>query len=108
MDAQELRQTVASNIKRYRKLCGLTQMALAERADISVGYMCALEAGSKWGAPETIAKLAASLHIDPYQLFLSRTSPDLRPLASVLFSLRERLKGDIDARICEFLRDESA
>ena len=104
MDAQELRQIVASNIKKYRKLSNLTQMALAEKADISVGYVCQLESGQKWGTPETIAKLTDSLQISPYQLFLSETPPELQPLAPILFLLKEKLKSDIDVRFQESLR----
>ena len=96
MNAQELRQIVASNIKKYRKLNNLTQMALAEMADVSVGYICQLEAGQKWGTPETIAKLAESLQIDPYQLFVSETTPNMQPLAPVLILLQEKLKNEID------------
>ena len=91
-----MRQIVASNIKKYRKLNNLTQMALAEMADISVGYLCELEAGHKWGTPETIAKLVDSLQIDPYQLFVSETTPNMQPLAPVLILLQEKLKNEID------------
>ena len=103
MNAQELRHIVASNIKKYRKLNNLTQMALAEMADISVGYLCDLESGRKWGTPETIAKLVDSLQIDPYQLFLAETTPDVQPLAPVLILLKEKLKSDIDLSFQEIL-----
>ena len=91
-----MRQIVASNIKKYRKLNSLTQLDLAEMADISVGYLCDLESGRKWGTPETIAKLLDSLQIDPYQLFVSETTHNMQPLAPVLILLQEKLKNEID------------
>ena len=48
MTSEELRKTFSENIKRYRKICAMTQMMLAEKADLSVGYLCDLEAGNKW------------------------------------------------------------
>ena len=48
----------------------MTQMILAEKSDLSVGYLCDLETGNKWGTPETIAKVANALNVKPFQLFV--------------------------------------
>lgn len=104
MDARELRSVFSSNIKKYRRLKNLTQMALAEKADISVSYLCALEAGDKWGTPETIVKLTTSLNISPHQLFLPEVPLDIELYRTELNLLSEQLKKDIDRRIAEFLQ----
>ena len=77
-------------------------MALAEKADISVSYLCALEAGDKWGTPETIVKITESLNISPYQLFLSETPFSFQISPSFLILLSQQLKCDIDKRFAEF------
>ena len=63
-----LRNLVSLNIRRFRLNAGLSQEELAERADISVPYMGALERGEKWPSPETFTGLAQGLGIDPYDL----------------------------------------
>ena len=104
MDARELRSIFSSNIKKYRRLKNLTQMALAEKADISVSYLCALEAGDKWGTPETIVKITASLNISPHQLFLPEVPLDIELYRTELNLLSEQLKKDIDRRVADFLQ----
>ena len=103
MTAGEFRSVVAENIKKYRKMNNLTQLALAEKADLSVGYLHDLEAGSKWGAPETIVKLARSLNVKPFQFFIyDDAKPD--SFSSDLILLSNSLKKNIDELISELLR----
>ena len=104
MDAKELRHVFSSNIKKYRQDNSLTQMALAEKAGISVSYLCSLEAGNKWGTPETIVKLADSLNISPYQLFLSEKSFPPEKYSAEIQLLSHQLKNYIDERIAEFIK----
>jgi len=63
-----LRNLVGLNIKRFRLNTGLSQEELAERADISVPYMGALERGEKWPSPGTFAGLAEGLGVEPHDL----------------------------------------
>ena len=82
MEPIEIKNIFTSNIKKYRGLSGMTQMQLAEAADISVGFLCDLESGKKWGTLETMAKLANALHIKPYQ-------PRFAPTENRFFRLRD-------------------
>lgn len=97
MTSEELRKTFSSNIKKYRKIFGLTQMMLAEKADISVGYLCDLEAGNKWATPETIVKLADALNLKPFQLFENDTTKESPNLYEDIFLFSSRLKEMIDS-----------
>ena len=45
-------------------------MKLAEKADLSVGYIYDLEAGKRWGTPETFAKLSNALGIRAFELLV--------------------------------------
>lgn len=63
-----LRSLVSLNIRRFRLNAGLSQEELAERADISVPYMGALERGEKWPSPGTFAGLAQGLGVEPHDL----------------------------------------
>ena len=103
MDSEESRSTVAKNIKHYRKMNNLTQMALAERADLSVGYLCDLESGGKWGTPETIARLSAALNVQPFQLYV-RAEECESSISSDLLNLSTMLKRNIDETIAVLLQ----
>ena len=102
MNSEELRAVVAENIKKYRKLNNLTQMALAEKADLSVGYLCDLESGGKWGTPETIAKLSSALNVQPFQLYVK--AENCASISSDLLNLSSLLKQNIDEAIASLLK----
>ncbi len=100
MESAEIKKIFTSNIKKYRILNGMTQVELSVAADLSVGFLCDLEGGKKWGTLETMAKLANALHIKPYQLLL----PEDDENASVtiyedLSELSKNLKQTIDTQI---------
>ena len=69
MREQELRGILSSNIKRCRSRENLSQMALAEKLDISTAFLSDIERCKAWVSPNTIVKLAAVLNIEPYELF---------------------------------------
>ena len=70
MEPAEIKKVFTSNIRKYRNLNKMTQMELAIEADISVGFLCDIESGKKWGTLETMAKLAKALRVKPYQLLV--------------------------------------
>ena len=72
MNAVQLQETFSSNLKELRTRANLTQMKLAEISDLSVGYICDLESGRRWGTPETFSKLAGALGVNPYELLIPK------------------------------------
>lgn len=69
MDEQELRGILSSNIKRCRTQNNMSQMALAEKLDISTNFLSDIERCKAWVSPLTLVKIASTLNIEPYQLF---------------------------------------
>lgn len=69
MTGEEIRKTLAKNIKKIRTKKGLSQAQLAEKADISIPFMSSIEQCSKWPYPDTLAKIAAALEIEVSNLF---------------------------------------
>ena len=65
-----IRQVVAANVRKYRKLSNMTQDKLAEKADISTTYVANIECGKTWISDKTLEKISKSLHIETYQLFI--------------------------------------
>ena len=72
MDALQLQELFSSNLKELRTQANLSQMKLAEKSDLSVGYICDLESGRRWGTPETFSKLARALDVNPFELLLPK------------------------------------
>ncbi|MCL2411920.1 MAG: helix-turn-helix domain-containing protein [Treponema sp.] len=103
MDEQELRGILSNNIKRCRLKNNLSQLALAEKVDISTNFLSDIERCKAWVSPNTIVKLASILDIEPYELFkadalLSDTErsilkqyseENLKAVLSVMNQLRE-------------------
>ena len=80
MDSKELQKTFSDNIKSARNRAGLSQVKLADKANLSVGYICDLESGRRWGTPDTFSKLADALGINPFELLMpsSVSSPSTK------------------------------
>ena len=103
MEEQELRGILSNNIKRCRLKNNLSQLALAEKMDISTNFLSDIERCKAWISPNTLVKLASVLNIEPYELFkadalLSSTEKsilqnyadeNLKAVLSVMNQLRE-------------------
>jgi transcriptional regulator with XRE-family HTH domain len=64
-----IREVLASNLKKYRYARGWSQAKLAEKTGVSTQYIGMLEIKGKFPSSEMIQKLAAALCIDPTELF---------------------------------------
>ena len=71
MKEQELRGILSNNIKRCRQKNNLSQLALAEKVNISTNFLSDIERCKAWVSPNTLVKLASVLNIEPYELFKS-------------------------------------
>ncbi|GHV80542.1 hypothetical protein AGMMS49944_23330 [Spirochaetia bacterium] len=69
MTERDIRDILSANIRRYRHNRNLSQIAFAEKLDISVTFLNSIENGVKWISPQTLAKFASALNIEPYELF---------------------------------------
>jgi transcriptional regulator with XRE-family HTH domain len=69
VEERELRGILGSNIKRCRLKNNLSQLALAEKLDISTNFLSDIERCKAWISPNTLVKLASVLDVEPYELF---------------------------------------
>jgi transcriptional regulator with XRE-family HTH domain len=74
-----IREILASNLKKFRQARGWSQAVLAEKAETSTNYIGLLENTVKFPSSEMIQKLACALGIDPTDLF----SREIDPLATM-------------------------
>ncbi len=72
----DIRKVVVCNIKKYRKIKGLSQERLAEKCNTSTSYIGLLETNKKNPRLETIEKIANALDIDFILLFQKDSDKD--------------------------------
>jgi transcriptional regulator with XRE-family HTH domain len=58
-------QLLGQNVRRYRKLKGLTQEQLAHRAEMERSYVSDLERGERNPSVRALGRLAEALEIEP-------------------------------------------
>jgi len=73
---RKIRDVLAENLKRNRRLRGLTQEQLAEKADVSSHYVAMVETCKTFPKPEMLERFAQTLGIEPYQLFAVENDPN--------------------------------
>lgn len=93
---QELKNRFGNLLAAHRRFAGLTQEALAVKADLSVDMISRMESGSSGARFPTIAKLAEALDVDPAAFFTDQieTGATSRPAYSKLVAKLARLTDD--------------
>jgi transcriptional regulator with XRE-family HTH domain len=76
-----IKDIFVKNLKKYRKVRGVSQMRLASLCDSSTGYIGQIEIGNKFPSIEMIEKMSQVLEIKPYLFFLDES--DSEPQAAV-------------------------
>ena len=74
MDAKGVQTRLSENIRKIRKEKGLTQFALAEKANVSEATIKSVELCLNWPSEKTIAQIANALEIDIAKLFLPQAN----------------------------------
>jgi len=77
-----LRGVLASNLKKHRKMRGLSQEKLAEMADISWQTVNSIECHRTWVSDKTLESLADALKIDTFHLLLPIEEITPKPIDS--------------------------
>jgi len=73
---RKIRDILAENLKKNRRIKGLTQEQLAEKADVSSHYVAMVETRKTFPKPEMLERFAKTLGIEPYQLFAVENDPN--------------------------------
>lgn len=63
-----IRETFAQNLKKYRRLRGISQEELAHLADIDRTYVSALERKVYSASLDVVASIAKALDVEPSEL----------------------------------------
>ena len=69
----DIRELLAKNIKKFRKIRGFSQENLAENAGTSTTHIGMIEIGKKFPSPKMLERIAEALGIDTPELFSTET-----------------------------------
>ena len=90
----ELKVTVAKNIKKYRKKMKMTQLELAQKINKTVEMVCQVENNIASTKLSTLEDMAKVFNIEPYQLLMAREYPDFESyspeLTDLMFEIQEQ------------------
>jgi len=75
MTGGDLRRILSKNLKLLRNQRSLSQMELAEKANISIPFLSNIERSIKWPYPDTLVKLAEALNVEVHMLFQEDSPP---------------------------------
>lgn len=99
MTESELAFVLSKNIKKYRGKT-LTQEALAEKANLSVQLINAIECGRKWVSKQSLSKIADALGVEVYQLFVPQdTTPIIIDGTPKNERIRAKIQEDVIAKV---------
>ena len=104
MTEKELRAIFCKNIKEFRIRNNWSQVALAQKAGVSVNFINDIESGKKWASPTTMIKIAAALDVYVYELL---EPPDLPPdnLNSLMRKYTDNVNEALEGIRLAFLKE---
>jgi transcriptional regulator with XRE-family HTH domain len=95
----QLRQILASNIKKYRSLRGFSQMKLAEKVETASNYIAMIETGRKFPSDRILEKIAGALGINAIDLFSCQINNAVALQVELVKSLHIEILNDITVLI---------
>jgi len=111
MEPEKLREILSCNIKKERKKLGLTQEKLAEIAELSSQTINDIEGCRMWVSDKTMSKLANVLHVEAYQLLVSKTPDETSAIDNdkgrLLFNLEDRIIRNIRQQFKEAIESKT-
>ncbi|WP_461253228.1 helix-turn-helix domain-containing protein [Treponema sp. R8-4-B8] len=69
----DIRLILAENMKKYRKILGLSQEKLAEKMNTAPNYIAMIEVGKKFPSAGMLERIALALNVDTPELFTTNT-----------------------------------
>lgn len=86
-----LRSLLSTNIRKRRKILGISQEKLAEKVDTSTHYIAQIEQMNKFPSVEMLERIAAALEMDSPELFATQVFTD-----EAIKTVLDRVQADLD------------
>jgi transcriptional regulator with XRE-family HTH domain len=99
----DCRKLLAKNMKKYRQILGISQMALAERVGCSTTLIGNIEIAKRFPSADNINRIAGALKVNVADLF-AREEPESMKIMASKKELKVRFEKGIAALIDEIYR----
>lgn len=87
-----LKEIFAKNLKEKRRKSGFTQAKLAEKVDVSTHHIAMIEIGRNFPTAELIERIANTLKIEVYELFLKKALSPSKDLEHLRLQIKNDMK----------------
>jgi transcriptional regulator with XRE-family HTH domain len=96
----DIARLFGKNLKRIRNNKKISQLTLANMADLTHNFINEIENGRKWVSSDTIARLAAILETEPFQFFI----PD-RAMENINIEIFQEYINEMTVSFDRMIRD---
>jgi transcriptional regulator with XRE-family HTH domain len=94
----DCRQLLAKNMKKYRSILGISQMALAERVGCSTTLIGNIEINKRFPSAENINRIAKAFEVNVADLFVEGEPESMKIMAS-----KKELKVEFEKRMVKVI-----
>lgn len=99
-----LQKALCRNMKSNRKSLGYSQKKLAELCEVTTSFIGEIEIGRKFPSAGTLQKIADSLGVKPYQLFLDENDKKEWDRGETLNRFTEEIKESFNQDLTQILK----
>ncbi|MDR3130908.1 MAG: helix-turn-helix domain-containing protein [Treponema sp.] len=110
LTGNEINRLLGKNLKRLRNQKKISQLTLADMANLTHNFINDIENGRKWVSSGTLAKLSKALKIEPYQLFDPQTvapGADTELMTSYLDDMEDSFAKMVNELRARYLTNEN-
>jgi len=103
-----LKENFVQNLKKFRKIQGISQARLADLCDTDVSYIGQIEMGKRFPSIKLIEKIALVLNLEAYRLFMTEAGTqygDLNEDDDFLLKIPPKTRNRMIKRLSEALSD---
>ena len=98
-----IQEVFISNLRYFRKMKGLTQLAFSEAIELSPNYLNAVEKGKNFPSPEVLQRIVDVLDILPFELFLENQHSIKDKENQNVTKIIQDLRFEINKKIDDFI-----
>jgi len=102
----QLKAVFVQNLRKYRKLKGISQMELAELCNTSTSYIGQIEIENRFPSIEMVEKIAEALQVKPHLLFLNEldASTTIKQSPAKKTAISDSMKDELISRLTVAIR----
>ena len=103
----DVQTLLALNLKKYRKILGFSQAALAEKVNCSTTFIGNIEIGKRFPSAQYLSRIAKVLGVKPADLFAEESNPETVARLSNHHKRKAQLERDVKKAISRVFNESN-